>query len=155
ALLAFRQNAPAATQRIALRGIRPGLRFELLAGPGGVQVGTASSAELARGIQVTLPSKGQARVLLIEPAKPPPPLVRGPSANPALLPDVDHCVGPRKFTFGLHDPRHGRLVDVYAYVNGRRVLHRRGRDIRRITLHQLPAGRGFTLRIEAFNSSGA
>ena len=40
-------------------------------------------------------------------------------------------------------------------MNGRRVLHRRGHDIRRITLRHLPAGRSFTLRIEAFNSRGA
>ena len=155
ALLAFRQDAGASTKRIALRGVRPGLRFHLIEGPSGRDAGTVTSAELTRGIDVTLSSKGQTRVLLIEPAKAPPPVLRGPTGNPALLPKIGHCVGPRSFTFALHRPRGSRVVQVYAYVDGRRVLHRRGRDIRRVALHHLPAGRRFTLRIEVFAANGA
>jgi Melibiase len=68
ALLAFRQDSAAATKRIALRGVRPGRRFRLHAGPSGSQVGTATSADLQRGLTVSLP-KGKARVLLIEPIR--------------------------------------------------------------------------------------
>ena len=81
--------------------------------------------------------------------------MRGPRGNPALLPKIGRCVSPRSFTFALHRPGGSRVVQVYAYVNGRRVLHRRGRDIRRITIHGLPAGRRFTLRIEVFAANGA
>jgi melibiase-like protein len=137
ALLAFRQDSGSATKRIALRGVRPGLRFHLIEAPTGRSAGSVTSADLTRGIDVSLGSKGQARVLLIEPARAPPPAVRGPRGNPALLPKIGHCVGPRSFTFALHRPRGSRVVQVYAYVNARRVLHRRGRDIRRITLHGL------------------
>jgi melibiase-like protein len=69
ALLAFRQESPSATKRIALRGVRPGRRFRLYAGPTGRQVGTATSADLEHGLTVGLPAKGKARVLLIEPVR--------------------------------------------------------------------------------------
>jgi hypothetical protein len=69
ALLAFRQGSPSATKRIAMRGVRPGLRFKLLEAPSGRQVATVGSAELQRGLTVRLPAKGQARVLLVEPVR--------------------------------------------------------------------------------------
>ena len=68
ALLAFRQDDEAPTRRIALRAVPPGRRFRLLEAPGGTAVGTATSAELSRGLDVTLP-KRRARVLLVEPAR--------------------------------------------------------------------------------------
>ena len=44
-------------------------------------------------------------------------------------------------------------MEVYAYVNGKRVLHRRGHDLHAITLERLPKG-DFTVRIEVFKSNG-
>jgi hypothetical protein len=47
--------------------VPPGRRFRLRAAPDGGLVATATSAELSRGLDVTLPKRG-ARVLLVEPA---------------------------------------------------------------------------------------
>src|SRR5207245_5945889 len=104
--------------------------------------------ELTRGIDVTLGGKGLAKVLLIEPVRPPPaPIVVHTSASRAS------CADRRKFRFRLHHARHARVVEVYAYVNGRRRLHRRGRDLRSVTLKRLPQMR-FTVRLEVFQSTG-
>ncbi|HEX6117384.1 MAG TPA: alpha-galactosidase [Solirubrobacterales bacterium] len=65
ALLAFRQGSDDPARRIALRNVPPGRTFELLEGPTGERVGTATSAELAEGIGVELPEKETARVLVI------------------------------------------------------------------------------------------
>ncbi len=65
ALLAFRQQSESPTQRIPLRNVPPDRRFELFEGPGGARVGTATSAELAAGIEVELPQKDTAKVLVI------------------------------------------------------------------------------------------
>ena len=76
ALLAFRQDADAASARIRLRLVRPGLRFRLISGPDDRVVGTVTSANLIRGLRVTLPAKGRSEVVLIEPVapvRPPPP----------------------------------------------------------------------------------
>ncbi|HKP89156.1 MAG TPA: alpha-galactosidase [Thermoleophilaceae bacterium] len=154
ALLAFRQDSPSAVKRIALRGVRPGLRFRLLAGPSGREVGTVTSAQLVRGIDVRVPEKGRSRVLLIEPAKKPEPPVQGPRGNPVALPERHSCLDRRKFHFRLHHGSSTRVVEVYAYVNGKRVLHRRGHDLHAITLERLPKG-DFTVRIEVFKSNGA
>ncbi|MEA2308595.1 MAG: alpha-galactosidase [Thermoleophilaceae bacterium] len=153
ALLAFRQDSGAPTKRIALRGVRAGLHFRLLEGPSGRDVGTVSSEELRNGLDVTLPDKGSSRVLLIEPAKPAPPPVKGPRGNPAALPERHTCLDRRRFRFRLHHGRGTRVVEVYAYVNGRRVLHRRGHDLHAITIERLPK-RKFTVRIEVFKSNG-
>ena len=67
ALLAFRQNAATATQRIALRNVPPGRVFTLRRAPDGATVGTATSAELSAGIDVTVPDAGGASVLTITP----------------------------------------------------------------------------------------
>ena len=154
ALLAFRQDSGDSTMRIPLRLVPPGLTFRLLEGPTGREVGTATSADLTRGLDVTLPDKGLAKVLLIEPVRPPPPPVTGPVGNPVKLPPATHCVDRRKFRFHLHHDRGARVVSVYVYVNGRRVLHRRGGNITTVALTRLPIGH-FTVRIEAFQSNGA
>ena len=147
ALLAFRQGSGDATRRIALVGVKPGLEFRLFEGPGGDQVGTASSAELTRGIDVKLSGKGLAKVLLIEPVKPPAPAitVRTSKGGP--------CLDTRKFRFRLHHSRHARVVEVYAYVNGKRRLHRRGRNLRQLVLKRLPTKK-FQVRIETFQTNG-
>jgi hypothetical protein len=66
ALLAFRQDADDATRKIALRDVPPGRTFTLRAAPGGETVGTVTSAQLSEGIDVTIPEKRGARVLLVE-----------------------------------------------------------------------------------------
>jgi alpha-glucosidase len=63
------------------------------------------------------------------------------------------CVDRRKFRFRIGQPRHGRIVRVDVYVNGRRVKVVRGRRVRRVTLRRLPRGR-FTVRIVAHWASG-
>jgi hypothetical protein len=67
ALLAFRQDSPDATRRIALRNVPPGMTFTLRSAPQGTAVGTATSAELSAGIDVTIPTADGASVLLISP----------------------------------------------------------------------------------------
>ncbi|MEA2375855.1 MAG: alpha-galactosidase [Thermoleophilaceae bacterium] len=149
ALLAFRQGSDSSSKHIALVGVRPGLRFRLFEGPAGQQVATATSADLTHGIDVKLSGKGLARVLLIEPVKPPPPGIsvqRGGKVSHA-------CRDTRKFRFRLHHSRRARVVEVYAYVNGRRRLHRRGHSLRRIVLRKLPTAK-FRVRIETFQSNG-
>ena len=64
------------------------------------------------------------------------------------------CIDRRKFTFRIHQPSAGgRIVQVTAYVNGRRAKRVRGRRITRFTLRRLPRGR-FTVRIVALSSRG-
>lgn len=64
------------------------------------------------------------------------------------------CADARKFTFHLHHPAGARVVKVEVFVNGRRKLIARGRDVRRVTLRRLPT-RKFTVRIVATQSSGS
>jgi hypothetical protein len=69
ALLAFRQQSGDSTVSIPLRNVPEGMTFDLFEGPTGAHVGTATSAELARGLDVTIPERDGARVLLIQPAE--------------------------------------------------------------------------------------
>jgi len=69
---------------------------------------------------------------------------------PARIP----CVDRRRFSFRFHRARRARVVRVDVFVNGKRVLHRRGHDIRRITIARLPQKR-FVVRIVATQSSGS
>jgi beta-glucosidase len=63
------------------------------------------------------------------------------------------CVDTRKFGFKLHHARRARVVDVEAFVDGKSVLHRHGRDLKSITLKRLPQGK-FRVRIVSTQSSG-
>jgi hypothetical protein len=67
ALLAFRQDSGDATRRVALKNVPAGKAFELVSGPDGAVVGTATSAELSAGIDVHIPDARGAKVLLIRP----------------------------------------------------------------------------------------
>ena len=79
----------------------------------------------------------------------------GPApANPFGLPASGGCVDSRKFSFRLHSRRGSRIVRVEVFVNGRRILLRRGRDLRRVTLKRLPRRR-FTVRIVATRRNGS
>jgi hypothetical protein len=64
------------------------------------------------------------------------------------------CTDRRKFTFALHHGPGARVVKVAVFVNGKRILRKRARNIRRVAVRRLPRGR-FTLRIVATQSSGA
>ncbi len=58
------------------------------------------------------------------------------------------CVDRRKFSFRIHQPKHGRVVRVVAYVNGKRVLKVSKHRVKRVVLKRLPKGR-FRVRIVA------
>jgi hypothetical protein len=68
ALLAFRQQSGEGTKTIALRNVPPNTTFDLIQAPTGTKVDTVTSAELTRGIDITIPEVNGSRVLLIEPA---------------------------------------------------------------------------------------
>jgi hypothetical protein len=70
------------------------------------------------------------------------------------LPSNRHCVDRRNFGFTLHHGRHATVVRVDVFVNGKRVLTRRGHDIKRVTIHRLPQGR-FVVKIVATQSTGS
>src|SRR3954447_10056721 len=64
------------------------------------------------------------------------------------------CVDRRKFAFRIHQPRHGRVVRVVAYVNGKRVLRVSKHQVKRVVLKRLPRGR-FRVRIVATTDRGS
>jgi hypothetical protein len=64
------------------------------------------------------------------------------------------CVDRRKFSFRLHRNRGARVVRVVVFVNGKRKLVRRGRNIRRVSIERLPRKR-FVVRIVTTQSNGA
>ena len=66
ALLVFRQGSGAASQRIALRNVPPGLTFHLRRGPTGAGAGSVTSAQLRSGIEVRIPQAEGAAVLLLQ-----------------------------------------------------------------------------------------
>jgi hypothetical protein len=70
------------------------------------------------------------------------------------LPSNGRCVDRRKFSFTLHHGRHATVVRVDVFVNGRRVLSRRGRNIKRVTIKRLPQGK-FVVKIVATQSTGS
>lgn len=63
-------------------------------------------------------------------------------------PAASQCIDTRKFTFHVHQPVHGRIVRVDAFVNNHRRALVRGRRITRFTLRRLPR-KLFTVRIVA------
>jgi hypothetical protein len=67
-LLAFRQESAEQTKTIALRNVPEGMTFDLFEGPSGRLIGTATSAELTQGLDVTIPAVNGSSVVLIEPS---------------------------------------------------------------------------------------
>jgi DNA-binding beta-propeller fold protein YncE len=63
------------------------------------------------------------------------------------------CVDRRRFAFRLHRARGTRIVRVHVYVDGKLVVRKRGRDLRRVTLNRLPQGR-FAVQIVTTRSNG-
>jgi hypothetical protein len=55
-------------------------------------------------------------------------------------PQAPRCVNRRSLTLPLHHAKGRRIVSVRAYVNGRLVAKRTGRDVKSVTLKGLPAG---------------
>ena len=72
----------------------------------------------------------------------------------AGLPKPAECVDRRRFSFRLHHYQHTRMVRVRVYVNNKRVLSKRGRDIRRVTIRRLPPER-FNVKIVSTQSTGS
>src|SRR3954453_10032100 len=65
------------------------------------------------------------------------------------------CVDRRRFTFKIHQPHGGgRVVKVEAFVNGKRVLRRKGHKITKIHLKKLPK-KTFRVRIVATTNRGS
>ncbi|HZQ28699.1 MAG TPA: alpha-galactosidase [Acidimicrobiales bacterium] len=67
AMLAFRQGAATDTATVALRGVPADRTYDLVAAPSSEVVGTVTSAQLASGLDVTIPAPQGALVLLVEP----------------------------------------------------------------------------------------
>jgi predicted esterase len=74
---------------------------------------------------------------------------KGTLSRPAL----GTCSRSGRVLFHLHGGRGGRVVSVRVYVNGRRKLTRRGRNLRSVTIGRLPR-RPFTVRIVSTLRSG-
>jgi hypothetical protein len=75
------------------------------------------------------------------------------SHDPLGLPSTSSCLRVPRLALRLRAPSRGRFVRVEVFVNGRRVLTRRGHRIRRIVLHDLPQGR-FRLKVVATTNRG-
>jgi beta-glucosidase len=64
------------------------------------------------------------------------------------------CVDTRKFSFVLHHAVGAHVVKVAVFVNGKRRLSLRGKDIRRVTITRLPKKR-FVVKIVATQNTGS
>jgi hypothetical protein len=74
---------------------------------------------------------------------------------PLVNSSEDGCLRPSKVGFKLHRVAGTRVVRVEAFVNGKRRLVRRGRDVSRITLADLPRAGRLSVRIVATHSTGS
>jgi predicted acyl esterase len=63
------------------------------------------------------------------------------------------CLDRRKFRFKIGQPKHGRIVKVTVYVNGRKRFVKTGHRVTRVTLKRLPKG-VFTVTIVARSNEG-
>jgi hypothetical protein len=79
------------------------------------------------------------------------PLGKVPKSRPV---GARSCVDRRKYSFRLHRARGARVVAVKVFVNGKRKLARKGRDIKRVTIRRLPK-RKFKVRIVTTFSNGS
>ena len=69
-------------------------------------------------------------------------------------PPRPRCVDRRKFTFRLHHAKHARVVKVDVFVNGKRKVHRRGKNITKVTLRRLPK-KTFVVKVVSTQSTGS
>jgi hypothetical protein len=65
------------------------------------------------------------------------------------------CRRPARIGFKLHRPARSRVVRVEAFANGRRVLRRTGRDLRRVELSGLKRTGKLSIRIVATHVTGS
>jgi hypothetical protein len=65
------------------------------------------------------------------------------------------CLRPARIGFKLHRKEGSRIVRVVAYVNGRRTVDRRARDMRRVELSKLPRTGRMKVRIVATHVTGS
>jgi beta-glucosidase len=77
-----------------------------------------------------------------------------PGAAAHISRPAARCVDTRRFAFKLHHPVGARVVKVVVYVNGKRKLTRRGRNITRVSIARLPRKR-FVVKIVATQNTGA
>jgi beta-glucosidase len=78
---------------------------------------------------------------------------KGALANVAR-PAPRRCVDTRSFTFKLHHAAGARVVKVMVFVNGKRRLSLRGRDIQRVTVARLPKRRFVVGVVSTWNTGG-
>jgi hypothetical protein len=100
----------------------------------------AERAQVSCNPKVNLTSDGQTEVVV--------------DGCAPLLPSRRRCVDRRKFTFKLHHAKRARVVDAVVFVNGKRKIHKRGRNIESVTLERLPQRR-FKVKIVATQSGGS
>ena len=74
---------------------------------------------------------------------------------PTTEPVVRSCLRPSRIGFKLHRVEGTRVVRVEAFVDGKRKLVRRGRDLRRIELSKLPRTGRMRVRIVATHDTGS
>ena len=77
------------------------------------------------------------------------------SMRAGCAPPVSRCSTGRKLRFKLRRPRGQRIVAARVYVNGRRVVRRRGRRLRVVVLSPSPSLVTFRVRIVARTNRGA
>ena len=82
------------------------------------------------------------------------PVVTGDVPSPRPPRPAGRCDDRRKFTFRLHHARGARVVKVEVFVNGKRKLTRRGRNIRQVTIKRLPRKKA-RVRIVSTQSTGS
>jgi dienelactone hydrolase len=76
------------------------------------------------------------------------------SMRAGCAPPMTRCPTGRKLRFKLRKPRRQRVVAVRAYVNGKRIVRRRGRRLRAVVLSPLPGRGTFRVRIVARTNRG-
>jgi hypothetical protein len=80
----------------------------------------------------------------------------GPTSSPVSSPagqSTRNCIDRRGFSFRLHHPRGERVVRAVVYVDGKIAQRVRGRNLRRLTLRQLPEG-NFIVGIRTTTNTG-
>jgi uncharacterized repeat protein (TIGR01451 family) len=64
------------------------------------------------------------------------------------------CIDTRKFKFILHKAPKARIVDAVVYINGVKRAHKRGFNLKSITVTRLPQGL-FRVKIVSLQSTGS
>jgi len=88
------------------------------------------------------------------PSVPATPSTPGTATAPATAGPPATCVGRNRFAVRIHQPRHGRIVRVDAYINGHRVKRVRRHRVRRLTLRSSAGTGDFRVIIVARGANG-